>query len=394
VIREGWLTAGNWVIAVSAATAAGALGAIGLCTAARAELPVEQITVAPLPAAHPYRLYFTDVAIDHLADDRVAIIDGRSMKLEGMLSTGMFGQTTLSPDRSEFYVATTYYARLNRGEKTEYILVYGTQDLRLKEEIPYNARHAPALPYRGTLRTSGDGRFLFVQNATPASSVSVVNRATKQMVAEIPTPGCYVVYPALQVHRFATLCGDGTALTVSLDDDGMPIAQKKSERFFDPDADALFVSAAQQGDTYYLVSFLGQIYSMNVQSEIAKVDAPWSLVSDSERRQGWRPGGYQPIALHLDSATLYVGMHPGGKEGSHKDAAREIWVFNLRGHRRVARVATPAATGLETSQGKEARLFAFNSAGGSITAFDGLRKLRKVATGRAFGSSPTQLEVH
>ena len=77
------------------------------------------------------------------------VIDGRTMKIEGMVSTGAFAQTTLSPDRSEIYVATTYFTKLNRGERSEWILVYDSITLELKQEIPYPSRQVQAL--RGPL---------------------------------------------------------------------------------------------------------------------------------------------------------------------------------------------------------------------------------------------------
>ena len=365
----------------------------GVSVAALAELPVDRITVAELPAAHPYRLYYTDVALPHLADGKLTVIDGRNLKVEGMVSTGMFAQSTLSPDRSEIYVMTTYYTKLNRGVRSEEILVYDAKTLALKAEIPYAAHHAQALPYRGTLRTSGDGRFILVQNATPAISVSVVNRESGKQVTEIQTPGCYILFPAQSANRFSTLCGDGTMLTISLDDEGNPLSKKKTVKFFDPDEDPLFVSAPQDGDNYHFVSFKGKALTVNVAGETAVVGMPWSLLTPDDIKQGWRPGGYQPVALHLASGTLYVGMHAKGKDGSHKNPAEEIWVYDLPSKARVTRAKTPHATGLAVSQGDAPRVFAFDTEKAGIAAFDGGRKLKEVATARGFGDTPTQLEV-
>lgn len=376
---------------LSATVAAAVLGAWSLPAAA--ELPVEQIAVASLAPATPYRLYLTDVALPHIPDGKMFLVDGRSLKVEGTIGTGMFSQTTLSPDRSEIYVMATYYSKLNRGERIEEIDVYDAATLKLKAEIPYPARHAQALPYFGTLRTSGDGRFILVQNATPATSVSIVNRQTGKHVAEVQTPGCYIVYPAKTVNRFSTLCGDGTMLTVSLDDEGNPVSKKKSAKFFDPDGDALFVSAAQVGDTYHFVSFKGNVQSVNVSGETAVPEKPWSLLNAADAKQGWRPGGYQPLAVHVATGTAYVGVHPKGKEGSHKEAAREVWVFDLASKSRVGRVKTAPATTLAVSQGDNPRLFAMSVEGGAMVAFDGGRKLKKAPVTGAFGDTPTQLEM-
>lgn len=360
---------------------------------AAAELAAEQVTVAKMPPPHADRLFLTDVAIPHLHDGKVVIIDGRSLKVEGLVSTSAFAQTTLSPDRSELYAVTTYYTKLNRGERSEWILVYDVGTLALKQEIPYPAHHAEALPYIGTLRTSADGRFIYAQNSTPASSISIVDRQAGRQVEEVQTPGCYMVYPAASSHRVSTLCGDGTMLTLTLDGDGHVASKHKSAKFFDPEANALFVSAVQDGDTYHFVSFLGDIVAVDVGGETARAAAPWHLVPAAEAKQGWRPGGYQPIALHARSGTLYVAMHPHGTEGSHKDPAKEIWVYDLRAHQRVGRTVTPAATGVTVGSGEAPRVFAFDAANGSITAFTGLRKLVRERTEGGFGDTPTQMEA-
>jgi methylamine dehydrogenase heavy chain len=387
------MTTRRWPVIAKSAIRLFLLAAWGGAFTAHAELPVEEVTVSKLPPAHAQRLYLTDVALPHLVDGKLTVIDGRTLKVEGMVSTGMFAQTTLSPDRSEIYVATTYYSKLNRGERIEEILVYDAKTLALKEEIPYPARHAQALPYRGTLRTTADGRFILVQNATPATSVSVVNRQTGKHVTEIQTPGCYILYPAQTANRFSTLCGDGTMLTVSLDSEGLPISKKKSVKFFDPDGDALFVSAAQEGNNYHFVSFKGHVVTVNVGGETAVAGAFWRLGNDADAKMGWRPSGYQPLALHKDSGTLYVGMHPNGFEGSHKDSALEIWVYDLATQRRVARTKTPPASGLVVSQGSSPRLYAFDSGKAGIIAFEGGRKLKQLGLAIGFGDSPTQLEV-
>jgi len=366
----------------------------GISAQAQAELPIDKITVATLPPASPYRIYLTDPVINHLPDGKMTVIDGRTLKVEGMISTGMFGQTNLSPDRSEIYAITTYYAKLNRGERIEEIDVYDAKTLALKEEISYPAHHTQALPYGGnTLRTTADGRFFLVQNATPATSVSVVERRTGKQVVEIPTPGCYMVYPAQSGYRFSTLCGDGTMLTVSLDDSGNLAGKKRSAKFFEPEEDPLFVAGAQDGDTYHFITYHGQAVSINVGGEVAQPGKFWSLIPVKEAKQGWRPGGYQPLALHRDSGTLYVTVHPKAYDGSHKDAAKEIWVYDLKTQTRVARAATPPVTGLATSQGEAPRLFAYNSENASIYAFDGGRKLKKVLGASGFGDMPTQLLV-
>lgn len=369
------------------------VAALGGSLTAHAQLPLDQITVAKMPTPHPYRLYFTDVNIPSLLDGKMTIIDGRNLKVEGMVHTGTFGQTTVSPDRSEIYAVTTYFTKGNRGERSEEIVVYDATTLKLKAEIPYPARHAQALPYRGTMRTSGDGRFLFIQNATPATSIGIVDLKTRKMVADIAIPGCYNVYPSHTATRVSTLCGDGTMLTIALDGDGNPIGKQKSAKFFDPDEDALFVTAAQEDDRYHFVSFRGNLVTVDLSGEVAQAGKPWPLLSTKEAKGGWRPGGYQPVALHRDSGTLYVGMHPKGFEGSHKNASHEVWTYDFKAQRLVARNRIVHSTGLAVSQGAEPRLFAYDTDKAQIAAYDGGRKLKLAGMRGGFGFTPTLLEA-
>ena len=87
---------------------------------------------------------------------------------------------------------------------------------------------------------------------------------------------------------------------------------------------------------------------------------------DTLREAGWRPGGYQPVALHDKSGRIYVGMHPKGKEGSHKSPAKEIWAFDLGTLKRTARIPSNTASSIVASQGAEPFLYSLNVERGEI----------------------------
>lgn len=168
---------------------------VSMCSAQAADFVPEQVTVDPLPPPSPTRMYVQDVALSHIVDGRLHIVDGATMRYEGMLGTGLTGLVALAPDRREIYVATSYLSRLNRGTRTDTVDVYDSQTLTLKEEIVIPPKHAQALPYKGVMGVTGDGRFILVQNATPASSIAVVDRKASKPVAEVPTPGCWGIPP-------------------------------------------------------------------------------------------------------------------------------------------------------------------------------------------------------
>lgn len=356
---------------------------------------VETVGVMKMPPASPYRLYVADVAISHIVDGKLHVIDGSTMKLEGMVATGLAGNSTLSADRKELYVATTYYTRLNRGERVDQVDIYDTATLNRTGEVVIPAKHGQALPYRGLIRASADGRWLFVQNATPATSVSVVDLKARAFVGEVPTPGCWALLTVPSApSRFTTICGDGSLLTVTLDEGGKVAAQRRVQKFFDADADPIFIHAEYDGERVHFVSFKGMLHTANLAGEQASVEAPWSLVRGDDAKKNWRPGGYQPVSLHAHSGRLFVGMHPGGREGSHKEPAREIWVFDVAKRSRIARVPGSSAIALAVTSGERPLLFAIDGVRNALVSWNvqGAPRLRKEHLA-PMGDSATLIEV-
>ena len=159
--------------------AAALLGALLATPAAQAELQPETITVETLPPGGPDRLYLMDMAFEHMIDARIAVVDGADLRYIGTMAP--VGLQTLSPDRAEVYSVATYYTKLNRGDRTDQVDVYDAHTLQLLAEIPVPAKRAQSLPYQELLRTTADGRFLLLQNATPATSVTVVDRKSTRL---------------------------------------------------------------------------------------------------------------------------------------------------------------------------------------------------------------------
>lgn len=359
-----------------------------------ADVPVDRVSVATLTPANAYRLYLSDVAISHFHDSKLMIIDGESLKVVGQVALGLIGHATLTPDRSELLVSTAYMTKLNRGERIAELDIYDATTLKLKAEIGVPSKHAQSMPYRGTIRSSADGRFVFMQNATPASSVSIVDRKAGKFIAEAMTPGCWMIYAPQSVsNRFSTLCGDGTMLTVTLDAEGKPIDRKKSAKFFDPDADALFVAGEQVDDRYTFVSFKGNVQVVDLGGDIAVAETPWSLLTPADLKAGWRPGGYQPMALQAKSGRLYVGMHPQGKEGSHKNPAKEIWAFDLATRQRIARAPGHHATVIAASRGDAPKVYGYSTEKSTIAVFDAAGKLKHLKTDGPYAELGTQMDV-
>lgn len=349
------------------ACAAALLGA----AQAQAELPVETLTMAQLPPPDAYRLYLGDPAMNHLLDGRTHVIDGASMRYLGMVGTGFAGAVTTSRDGRSLYVATTYLSRLQRGTRTDVVEVYGTDDLVLRHEIEIPPKHAQSLPMRALLATTADDRFLLVQNATPATSVTVVDLANRRPATEIPTPGCYGVIPwPGQPRRFSTVCGDGTLASFDLDEQGQLAARGTPVPFFDADKDPVFMHYELVGDRLVLLSYAGQVHAIDLAGEQAKPQAPWPLADAAAVRQKWQPGGYQLFTIEPRTGRLFVGMHRGAREGSHKNPADEIWVVDLASRQRVSRLPGRTAVALAIARTEQPRLFVLSGADNRILSFD------------------------
>lgn len=360
--RSCALRAGRWALYAALAASAGL---------ARADLPVEELKGGTrLPPATPHRLYVMDAVFNHLVDSRVNIYDGDTMKFLGLVPTSFNGHMTVSADGKDIYVMTTYYERLNRGKRTDVVEAWDAETLTPKFEVPIPQKRAQALNYRNYLRQSTDGGLLLVQNATPASSVTVVDLKTRQFADEVTAAaGCWsiIVLPS-RPRSFASICGDGALLTVDLDQAGKPMGQQRSQPMFEPEKDPIFTHTENLGNTFYFVSYNGNVYSADFSGKDAVFGKPWSLLDASGKDQGWRPGGYNLLAVNQASKRLYVGMHPNGAEGSHKTPAAEIWVYDLATRKRVARVPGKNALSMSVSQDDQPRLYTLD--GGNVNIYD------------------------
>ncbi len=363
--------------------------------AATAELAPEKLTVEPLRPATPHRLYLTDLVLGHVIDGRVHVIDGDTYEYLGLIGTGMFGITALSNDSAEMYVATTYYTKRNRGKRFDQFEAYSTKDLSLTTEIEIPPKHAQALPYKGTIISSHDDRFVFIQNSTPASSIAVVDRKAGKYVTEVQTPGCWIILPAANNNkRFSTLCGDGTLLTVTLDESGMPADQQRSAKLFDPEKDPLFVQADHIGDTYYFVSYEGNVHVLDLGGATAQAKGTWSLIDEAERAAGWRPGGYQLLAVDSANQRLYVAMHEGARDGSHKWPAKEIWAFDLKTSKRIGRAPGGNSIAMTLTNEPEPHLYLYDGMEAKFHKYATLPALKPIDSSPPFGEFAGLVEAH
>jgi methylamine dehydrogenase heavy chain len=329
-----------------------ALAGSTLAAAAFALEPLEEGGVATLPPLGSHLVWVPDRLFAHSL-----LFDGDTGKVLGSIDAG----PVLTPKpplyargRGEIYSVDIAYSRGRRGERIDFVTIYDPVSLAVRGEILLPTRTAESnasLAYAELL----DGEaFLASFNQFPNTSVSIVDLAARRFVEEIAVTGCAGIYPVAE-RRFATLCGDGTAIAISLDAGGRKAGLAHGEKFFDAVEDPVAMAAARSGARWWFVSFAGRVHELDFSGDAPRLAASWSLLDDTDRAAGWRPGGLQHVALHRGSGRLYTVMHEGGA-GSHKEAGPEIWVFDVAKQQRVARFPVPnlAAVFLGVNLGAEA----------------------------------------
>jgi len=297
--------------------------------------PVGQVLTLPAkPGAHWF--WLSDVLLH-----RTALYDGDSGKLLGTITAGTPGVgftiwPLFPPEHDAIYIPESYFSRGVRGERTDVVTIYDPTTLMPEAEIPIPPKRAEYFPGVAPNAISDDGRFVAVFNVTPAQSLTIVDVEQRRFTSEVPTPGCSLVYPSGD-RRFFQLCADGAALVVTLDDAGQATSVERTERFFDPDEDPLFEAAGRDGTQWTFVSFEGMVHTVDVSGEEPRFGEPWPLVGTDDRKESWRIGGGQPVALHASSGKLYVLVHQGERD-THKEAGTEVWVYDLPRRSRTLRI--------------------------------------------------------
>ena len=100
----------------------------------------------------------------------------------------------ISPDGKSAYSQSSYLKRIMYGDHEQVLQVFDVATLTPTKEVILPNKAAMVAAYTPLLEESADGKFIYVQNATPATSVTVVDMPEKKQAAEVPTPGCWGIF--------------------------------------------------------------------------------------------------------------------------------------------------------------------------------------------------------
>jgi methylamine dehydrogenase heavy chain len=327
-------------------TGPGTLGVLMLALGAPAAMAAspppplapEHLKVESMPPWSPHWVYALDFSFNNSTDERVYLYDGDKHRMVGQFEVGYYPNVAISPDHKTTAIATTYWSRGGHGTRADVLEFEDNTTLTLTGEIALASKKSQTGaigPYN--IAYSADSRFLYLTNLTPAASVSVIDVASRKILSEIDTDACVMAMPSMDGgrHRFTSICENGRLVTIVHDDAGKEVSRSVSKPFFSLEKDPVFVQSTPTPTGAYHVSFLGDVYEIDLSGTEPKFPAPWSLTSAKEHGH-WRPGGQQMVAYHAGNHRLYTAMHPGG-DGSHKAGGTQIWVTDTTTHKLIAR---------------------------------------------------------
>ena len=309
-------------------------------------LPIEETgRVATLPASYPETWVMIDEAsFFSMFGGKVIVLDVAETKqpkrIKGLVPKNLLGNFAQSKTRGEFYVLETFHARGGRGPREDVLAIYDKKTLSISKEIVWpKPNRMQALPERYAMSLSGDEKLLYAANFDPAASFNVIDLNSREIVAEIATPGCVMTFPVGN-RGVASLCNNGSILSTSLNADGTLAKQSRSEPFFDTDTTPIFEHAVYINGNAYFPSFKGLLHGFDMTGEEPKYLGSWDMLSEEDKKGNWRPSG---LGLNDfdDNGMMYTIFQPDGHEGSQTHGGTQVWVYDVAKKKRVRVIETP-----------------------------------------------------
>lgn len=302
---------------------------VGALSATPPPLAVEPIpAVRQLPSEFPRDWVMVhDVNAGGVNDGKIVFVDLQVPEVRAQVGAAFLANFRYAPARRELYVAETFYSRGHRGTRTDVISIYDTTNMTQTGEIALPpGKRGIFVPDEGAFKLFNDDKWGLVFNFTPAASVSVVDLINRKVLSEIETPGCAMIYP-MAGRGFSTLCGDGSMLSILLDEQGKLVSSQSSATFNNIDDDPMFMRPAMTGRTAWFVTFRGMIQPVDLSGQVARPGLAFAIPAQEGGAPQWRPGGVQIVTAD-GAGRIYVLMNPNGREGSHKDGGTEVWLID------------------------------------------------------------------
>ncbi|CAA0082246.1 Aralkylamine dehydrogenase heavy chain [BD1-7 clade bacterium] len=363
-----------------------------LCLIQHAQLHAEKFQpdhiVTQRQIAAGANVFLNELSWDGASRIHVFGIDDFAYK--GSMPGGLNTQMQVLRDGKTLYLVSSFAERIVYGQTESVVQIYDVSTLSRRDEFVVPNTVVRGIGMTQMLALSADKKLLYIQNATPATSVTVIDLAAKKRVTEIPAPGCFGIYPARDGHRFSTACGTGVFKTFTVAGDSYSV--ETSAPLFDVTKDPIYIHASRRANgELILTTFGGDIYLADDSGKVVRLIKTLSVSADIEGN--WAPGGYRISAYNGFYDTIFIPMHRDAKLGSHKYGSDEIWAYSLKEEKLVARSVAQNLVSLAISAGPKPIIFGSNAKDNTVDKYelklgDGLL-FQKVASDKRAGATTT-----
>ena len=342
----------------AAAEAAAALAA------GEADEPV--ILNAPEPNAR--RVYIQDPA-HFAAITQQFVIDGSTGRVIGMTDGGFLPHPVAAEDGSFFAQASTVFERIARGKRTDYVEVFdSTTFLPIADiELPDAPRFLVGT-YQWMNALTTDNKNLLFYQFSPAPAVGVVDLEGKKFDRMLDVPDCYHIFPASPTVFYMN-CRDGSMARVDFANGETNVTNTE---VFHAEEELLINHPAFSLRSGRLVwpTYTGKIFQADLTEEKATFREPIEALTEEERADDWRPGGWQQTAYHRQSDRIYL-LVDQRDQWKHKTASRFVVVLNAETGERINTLDLGhEIDSINVSQDAEPLLYALSAGTQTLHIFD------------------------
>lgn len=294
------------------------------------------ILEAPAPDAR--RVYVNDSA--HFASlTQQYVIDAEEGRVIGMTDGGFLPNPVVADDGSLFAQASTTFSRISRGEREDYVEVFDPVTFKPIADItlPPDAHRFLVGTYPWMTALTPDNDTLLYYQFSPAPAVGVVDLEGKAFRRMLEVPDCYHIFP-VAADTFFMHCRDGSLARVNFQAEGDAAPEVTHSEVFHGEEEYVVNHPAfsQKAGRLVWPTYEGKIFQFDLSTGEAKALATLEGLTEEERADNWRPGGWQLVAYHRQSNRIYMLVDQRA-EWTHKTPSRYVVVLDADTGERIAR---------------------------------------------------------
>lgn len=327
----------------------------------------DTIGVATAPAPDVRRVYIYDPAAFDVVT-KVYSIDGTTGTVLGELDTGLLTDTEVN-DAGDIFLAETWYSRFATGTRDDFVRCFDPRTLSATCDIDIPEGRWLTMVTANLADLTTDGRYLLYDQFSPAPGVGVVDLKAKKFLTTIDIPDCVLVFPS-GPRSFVMECRDATLLNVKFDESGK--ATMSNTKRFREEGEHIYDQSAfsRKAGKIFFLAYDGTVYPVDISSGEAVIGTPWETFTDAERKEGWGPGGWNPVVYHRESGRLFV-LADVRPEWTHVYASGHVLVYDVNTKKRIDDITLiHPALSINISQDANPLLYALDNHAAELHIYD------------------------